>query len=63
MVYAFIDLWKFDAVAWGTIIGWIILNGFAFTMYNYHKKYKWKDVYIAPTPEQVLKYKELEEEE
>ncbi|MBR3288982.1 MAG: MATE family efflux transporter [Lachnospiraceae bacterium] len=57
VVYQFIDILKFDSVAWGTIIGWVIMNSYGYTMYRYHKKYKWKDVYIAPTPEQVAAYK------
>ena len=53
VVYQFIDVLKLDSVAWGTIIGWVIMNLYGYTMYRYHKKYKWKDVYIAPTKEQV----------
>ena len=57
VVYQFIEILKFDSVAWGTIIGWTIMNSYGYMMYRYHKKYKWKDVYIAPTPEQVAAYK------
>ena len=58
VVYQFIDILKFDSVAWGTILGWVLMNTFGYIMYRYHKKYKWKDVYIAPTAEQVKAYKE-----
>lgn len=57
VVYQFIGILKFDSVAWGTIIGWVIMNSYGYIMYRYHKKHKWKDVYIAPTPEQVASYK------
>ena len=58
VVYQFIDILKFDSVAWGTILGWVLMNTFGYIMYRYHKKYKWKDVYIAPTAEQVKAYKD-----
>ena len=57
VVYAFMDIWKFNALAWGTIIGWVILNVFAMTMFFYHRKTKWADVYVAPTKEEVEQYK------
>ncbi len=57
VVYAFMDIWKFNALAWGTIIGWVILNAFAMTMFFYHRKTKWADVYVAPTKEEVEQYK------
>ena len=56
VVYQFIDILKFDSVAWGTIIGWVLMNTYGYTTYRYYKKHKWKDVYIAPTPEQVEYY-------
>lgn len=45
VVYLFIDVLKFDSVAWGTIIGWTIMNVYGFLMYLHHKKYKWNDIY------------------
>ena len=62
VVYAFIDIWKFDAVAWGTVIGWILLNCFALTMFMYHKKTKWVDVYIYPMHAEVMDYNMTHEE-
>ena len=53
VVYQFIDILKFDSVAWGTIVGWIIMNTYGYLMYRYYKKHKWKDEYIAPTPEEL----------
>ena len=57
VVYQFIDILKFDSVAWGTIIGWVLMNTYGYITYRYYKKHKWKDVYIAPTPEQVEYYR------
>ena len=56
VVYTFMDVWKFNALAWGTIIGWVILNAFATIMFIYHKNTKWKDVYVAPTKEERKQY-------
>ena len=56
VVYTFMDVWKFNALAWGTIIGWIILNAFATIMFIYHKKTKWADVYVLPTEEEKKQY-------
>ena len=56
VVYTFMDVWKFNALAWGTIIGWVILNVFATIMFIYHKKIKWADVYVAPTDEERRQY-------
>ena len=56
VVYTFMDVWKFNALAWGTIIGWIILNAFATIMFIYHKKTKWADVYVSPTREEKKQY-------
>lgn len=56
VVYTFIEVWKLDAVAWATIIGWVIMNSFAFLLFMYHKKYKWKEVYIEPTTEEWEKF-------
>ena len=56
VVYTFMDVWKFNALAWGTIIGWIILNAFATIMFIYHKKTKWADVYVSPTREEKDQY-------
>ena len=53
VVYNFIDILKFDAVAWGTIMGWILMNIYGYSMYRYYKKHKWKDVIIYPTKEQL----------
>lgn len=62
VVYAFIDLWKFDAVAWGTVIGWILLNCFALIMFIYYKNTKWADVYVYPTHKQVKEYNKMHKE-
>ncbi len=56
VVYTFMDVWKFNALAYGTIIGWIILNIFATIMFIYHKKTKWADVYVSPTVEEKKQY-------
>lgn len=57
IVYTFIDVLGFDAVAWGTIIGWIFMNAYGYAMHLYYKKYKWADVYVYPTKEQLDKYR------
>ena len=41
VVYAFINILNLDAVAWGTIVGWGMMNIYEFTMYKYYKKRKW----------------------
>ena len=56
VVYTFMDVWKFNALAYGTIIGWLILNIFATIMFIYHKKTKWADVYVSPTREEKEQY-------
>ena len=56
VVYTFMDVWKFNALAYGTIIGWLILNIFATIMFIYHKKTKWVDVYVSPTREEKDQY-------
>lgn len=56
VVYTFMDVWKFNALAYGTIIGWLILNIFATIMFIYHKKTKWADVYVSPTREEKKQY-------
>ena len=56
VVYTFMDVWKFNALAYGTIIGWLILNIFATIMFIYHKKTKWADVYVSPTREEKDQY-------
>ena len=56
VVYAFMDVWKFNALAWGNIFGWIFLISFATFMFVYHKNTKWKDVYVAPTKEEKRQY-------
>lgn len=56
VVYTFMDVWKFNALAYGTIIGWLILNIFATIMFIYHKKTKWADVYVLPTEEEKKQY-------
>ena len=61
VVYQFIDILKFDSVAWGTIIGWVVMNSYGYLMYRYYKKHKWKDVYIRPTEEQKRYYQNRQE--
>ena len=61
VVYQFIDVLKFDSVAWGTIIGWVVMNSYGYLMYRYYKKHKWKDVYIRPTEEQKRYYQNRQE--
>lgn len=56
IVYKFIDILGFDAVAWGTIIGWILMNSYGYLTYRYYKKHKWSDVYIYPTAKQRKEY-------
>lgn len=56
IVYKFIDILGFDAVAWGTIIGWILMNSYGYLTYRYYKKHKWNDVYIYPTAKQREEY-------
>ena len=34
VVYQFIDILKFDSVAWGTILGWVLMNTFGYIMYR-----------------------------
>lgn len=58
ITYLFVQSLGLDAVAWGTIIGWIFMIIYGYISYRYYKKYKWKDVYIYPTTEQVRKYEE-----
>ena len=58
IVYAFIDVLGFDAVAWGTIIGWVFMNTYGYLTFRYYKKHTWADVYIYPSREQVKQYKE-----
>lgn len=60
IVHFFINVLKFDSVAWGTIIGWVLMNSYGYLMYRYYKKHKWKDVYIRPTKEQVKYYENKE---
>ena len=57
VVYTFIDVIGFDAVAWGTIIGWIFMNTYGYLTYRYYKKHTWADVYIYPSKKQVEEYK------
>lgn len=57
IVYTFIDVLGFDAVAWGTIIGWIFMNAYGYAMHLYYKKHKWADIYVYPTKEQLDKYR------
>ena len=61
VVYQFIDVLKFDSVAWGTIIGWVVMNSYGYLTYRYYKKHKWKDVYIMPTEEQQRYYQNRQE--
>ena len=56
IVWTFIDKWKFNALAFATIFGWTMMVLLATLMFRYYKKNKWKDVYIAPTPEEKAQY-------
>ena len=38
VVYQFIDILKFDSVAWGSIIGWTVMNTYGYLMYRKYKK-------------------------
>ena len=49
IVYKYIEVLGFDAVAIGTIIGWAFMNTYGYLTYLYYKKHKWKDVYVYPT--------------
>lgn len=53
IVYRFIEVFGFDAVAIGTIVGWVLMNTYGYITYRYYKKHKWKDVYVYPTAEQL----------
>ena len=55
-VWSFINVWHFNVVAYATILGWVLMNILATTMFRYYKKNKWADVYIAPTTEEKEKY-------
>ena len=39
-------------------IKWTILMRIIHLMFLYHKNTKWKEVYISPTKEQQVRYKE-----
>lgn len=56
IVWTFADALKFNAVAWGTAIGWTFMNIYGYLTYRYYKEHKWKDVFIYPTTEQRKKY-------
>ena len=56
IVYSFIEVLGFDAVAWGTIIGWVFMCTYGYLAFLYYKKHTWADVYIAPKPGQVEEY-------
>ena len=56
IVYKYIEVLGFDAVAIGTIIGWAFMNTYGYLTYLYYKKHKWKDVYVYPTKEQLRMY-------
>lgn len=62
VVYMFMNVWRFNALAVGTVAGWVLMNIFALSMFLYHKNTKWKEVYISPTKEQIEKMK-MEENE
>ena len=55
VVYMFMNVWRFNALAVGTVAGWVLMNIFALSMFLYHKNMKWKEVYISPTKEQIEK--------
>jgi len=44
-VYQFISILKLDSVAWGTIVGWTIMNIYCYITYRHFKHHKWKDIY------------------
>ena len=57
IVYKFINVLGFDAVAIANIVGWVFMNTYGYLTYLYYKKHTWKDVYIYPTKEQTAKQK------
>ena len=42
VVYTFIYILKLDAVAWGNMAGWTIMNIYEYIMYKHYKKHKWE---------------------
>ena len=53
IVWTFADVLKLNAVAWGTVVGWTLMDLYGYLTYRYYKKHKWKDVMIYPTPQQL----------